>query len=1049
MSARLEWLKRNAAPRAIQAARSREGTMWSLPGDDEEIFAAVVMCDPTFQGAYVGWLLKTLARDGLRSEDLPRAMETLALFHAMKHRLPMEMRDIGRYASETDLHAAIADAPAVQGFVEIPDDIRQASSILYEGPEGCVAVPLDLKASKWWGRGTRWCTMQEANFDSYSGRGPLYVVVGSDGTKHQAHGPSGQFCDSQDRPLTLDRLLQWIDERPWVAHADELRPVLWKLMVRSPRASRLGRPEDAAASASFLRFMSLLEPAQVRQGFVDATGESAYAMRALLCRAGSYGNHPFRRQPSSDTLPEVPDGTMVDVAPLHLALDPAVRENLAWRALKSHDVGRFLVGVSEEPSPSPDVRIFEVVTEEAARVWSAAHPEYPAEDMARAFRSGSPLHVLVGTGALAFDIAVASLALASTPDTGLTRLNGFLEELDQPRDGVPYVERLGKADRVRARELVSRFLDIEFLTRWDDERSTYGGDIHPSLKAAVDRIASEEMELVASDPSGWSVRVTRTPFAATVLRMQAPASYGPPEDQASLFKIHNALFADPRRHFMAGWNEGADPRSLPRPVGDGAVVEITDPDGTRWLLDRGRIWGRKTFSAPTLLPMVPAPGAPEAVISQLLKSDQEEYASRPRDWRGLPAPCDPERFLEARPWLSGTPAVRMAMALVAGLGGFRETASALAGKPASLHASTVVRSDPLSVLCGTFGFPAPAVREQALDNSRWGRIVLGDQPLEIVDDGVPAVIRPSRQGDGWKAFTFDAVPARAMKGILRPAEHDRFWRADPCPAIPQLTDPTEYGKLRLYGELLLSVRSGATFINVSNYIGMRAFHLTPGLDDIGHLQRIDHECFSGGVARRLGLRMLARSLDPEEIQRHPFLHLREGGLSADDIAHFHRHATDTGPENERLVGAHALSHALLGILMRLPDPPLGMIREAMRQWPCILLEVPCPPPVLVEAAADDLVSCLTGPGRSGRTLVEEHYGTSVQEALGRFVADYRMAADGVHDTRFDRLILDYIQDSRLRDFISMFAPWNSLSLMDALERRRPTAEEPEGPAFPI
>jgi hypothetical protein len=1029
MTARLDWLRRNAAPQALAAVRRNEGALCEFPEDDGEAFAAIVMCDPSPRQSYVAWMLKILARGGLRSEDLPRAMETLSLFHYGKHRLPPEARDIGRYASEPDLHAVVAGAPSAGSMVEIPDEIRERTRILYEGPEGCVAVPLDLMSSKWWGKGTRWCTTQASNFQSYTAQGPLYVVVDADGTRHQVHGPSRQFCDSQDRTLPFGRIVLWADSRPWAVQAEEVRVAIWSSMVHSAE-SRLPAETDATSPA-FIRFIALLGSEQVKASFEGARAGQACEMRALVCMPAKQGADVSPSRPAgigSDNL----DRIMLDAAPLHFALGSNLRPDLVLRAKERPEVVSFLSGVSEEPAAGNDVRVFAVRTEEAARAWSAMHPEYPTASMVKAFRSGAPLHVLVGSGTRLFEIAMATLSCVDTPDGGLSRLDWLVSELDLDE---PPANAVGTAlpedAAARARLLVERFYDTSFLWNWDGDRNVSGSVTDRFMKATLDRVAEAETDTVASHPSGWSVRAPRTRFAAIVMRLQAPASYGPPKDRVRLAEIHDGLFADRYRHYRARWDEAQVLSDVCPEVADFTVVEVRDADGTRWLLDRGRIGRAEASGPPRFVPMLPNPGVPIQAARQLVGGDLDKEARVSRDWGKLPAPHAPEAFLAARPWLADAPGLPMLMAAAVGLRGFRKTARAIAGKPGPREMLAAARTDPLSVLCGTFGVPSPAVREAALDASRWGRIVLDGQPLVVMVDGVAAELPLSRQGVGWKAFRCDGVPSVVPDGVLRPAEQAKFRS---MPAVLPIEDgvPPES---RLRGELTLSIRSGVTFL-LSDCIGLRLFHFTPGLDDLEILQRMDPECFGGGIARLFSLRHLAFSADPGAVLRHPFLHLDEGGLRPEDLVDLHLKA--------RFVGGPLIPRRLFKMLLALPEPPLDMIREAMRQRPGILVDIENPPRCLVQAAAEDFAGHMTRPDASGRSLLEERYGTG-SKAVGRFLSDCRMVSGGAVIGRFCDIVTRYIQDHRSRDFIASMAPVNRPYLADAIERCVAGGQEPDGP----
>src|SRR5574344_1113855 len=63
----------------------------------EDVLEQVEAIDPTKNKQFVLWLVKQLSKRQFRLEDAPRVTELLNNFIAVKPRLPVEQRDIGRF----------------------------------------------------------------------------------------------------------------------------------------------------------------------------------------------------------------------------------------------------------------------------------------------------------------------------------------------------------------------------------------------------------------------------------------------------------------------------------------------------------------------------------------------------------------------------------------------------------------------------------------------------------------------------------------------------------------------------------------------------------------------------------------------------------------------------------------------------------------------------------------------------------------------------------------------------------------------------------------
>lgn len=169
--------------------------------------------DPSPRKEYMDWICRVYCKGAFLAEDAERVRNTLVLFHRWKHRLSVVERDIGRHKSEQSVWECVErfDPSRTEDLEPEGRELRRqerakalAESEVCdeEGFDGWIAAsPRTAYASRWWGRGTRWCTAmkQGTHFQYYSKSGPLRVFVSPDGAKFQAHVATGSCCDEQDR----------------------------------------------------------------------------------------------------------------------------------------------------------------------------------------------------------------------------------------------------------------------------------------------------------------------------------------------------------------------------------------------------------------------------------------------------------------------------------------------------------------------------------------------------------------------------------------------------------------------------------------------------------------------------------------------------------------------------------------------------------------------------------------------------------------------------------------------------------------------------------
>jgi hypothetical protein len=188
--------------------------------------------DPTPNKQYTQWLARMYIQDTWYLEDLNRN-NWLGLYDLAKRRnmLRPEHRDINQFRSYGQFEDTMMDRYD-------PEEIDSANAKkitstnveeIYDGSTVRVLVPKDQDAACYYGRGTRWCTAATRGknfFDTYSGQGPLYILLPKNpqhpGEKYQLHFATYQFMDEEDHPKSLYYLL--------TNRFPELLPVFKKIM---------------------------------------------------------------------------------------------------------------------------------------------------------------------------------------------------------------------------------------------------------------------------------------------------------------------------------------------------------------------------------------------------------------------------------------------------------------------------------------------------------------------------------------------------------------------------------------------------------------------------------------------------------------------------------------------------------------------------------------------------------------------------------------------------------------------------------------------------
>jgi Domain of unknown function (DUF4116) len=211
-----------------EAVNLREPNSQEAQLNAKDLVLRFAGADPTDGKSRTQWLIKTYILDEqFKLEDLGRVDAALAAFERFKRKLPVEQRELSQYKSLRDLEELVAPFVKAEAKARLERDLssatgrekrrleelkaRDESIVLQEGKGlPTIAVPMTEFASKWWGRGTQWCTAAENNnaFTQYHQDAPLIIIVCPDGVKFQMNAKPNTFLfmDNTDKKVSKETI---------------------------------------------------------------------------------------------------------------------------------------------------------------------------------------------------------------------------------------------------------------------------------------------------------------------------------------------------------------------------------------------------------------------------------------------------------------------------------------------------------------------------------------------------------------------------------------------------------------------------------------------------------------------------------------------------------------------------------------------------------------------------------------------------------------------------------------------------------------------------
>ena len=194
---------------ALRAAADADHS-YSGKDDSAEIVAHLAVAEPV-KGKYLQFLVNMYIKKQFKIEDLGRLKGDLAQFE--KFKLKIANKDISSYKSLNDLYDAIEpfEAKEVELSGKKKDKMVKNAGVkkLIDTPHFKVIIPKTEEASKFYGKGTKWCTAAEADkkclFSLYNAIGELYIIIATiDGKerKFQYHAQDEQFMNERDTAVS-------------------------------------------------------------------------------------------------------------------------------------------------------------------------------------------------------------------------------------------------------------------------------------------------------------------------------------------------------------------------------------------------------------------------------------------------------------------------------------------------------------------------------------------------------------------------------------------------------------------------------------------------------------------------------------------------------------------------------------------------------------------------------------------------------------------------------------------------------------------------------
>ncbi len=201
----------------VDTILSRGSHLKSLDGVtfDSSMAFRIFDADPTARKIYHRWILGLYPKYALSDfqDILPDVNVQLQRYERVKHRLPLDSRNILNIKTLDDLHSIIDGIPddaLLSNRQKRGDTLVDGEyEIVHDGPEFKVVVPLTHRASCYFGSGSKLCTAisdSPNHFNSYTANGgKLYMIIlkSTDKLVAQLSFRNLEFRDAKNEELNL------------------------------------------------------------------------------------------------------------------------------------------------------------------------------------------------------------------------------------------------------------------------------------------------------------------------------------------------------------------------------------------------------------------------------------------------------------------------------------------------------------------------------------------------------------------------------------------------------------------------------------------------------------------------------------------------------------------------------------------------------------------------------------------------------------------------------------------------------------------------------
>ncbi len=206
-----------------------------IPKDD---YNKIVESDPTFKsdkkqkGIYTQWLLDLYKAKKLPLEDIYKATNYLKIYQKFKHAIKADFNNL---KSLQDLYELVEPFEEKEEYIFSNDEERRLSKQfkeVFRNSKYRIIIPFTLGASRYFGKGTQWCTTNTDQFKFYTKTQTeditvdnLYIFYTENPDERlQFHFREEQFMNIKDFPINTHNF--FIENKDLFEFFDKYFPVL-------------------------------------------------------------------------------------------------------------------------------------------------------------------------------------------------------------------------------------------------------------------------------------------------------------------------------------------------------------------------------------------------------------------------------------------------------------------------------------------------------------------------------------------------------------------------------------------------------------------------------------------------------------------------------------------------------------------------------------------------------------------------------------------------------------------------------------------------------